>query len=279
MARTKNTERKTGLTLNSFKNVNVHGIDLLDMGKVQQLCEQKGKNVHFRIQVHTCLRCICLRIQMCICAFIDHSCLYVVDRENAILEGSNVAEKASLSSLSEFTNTPEYSPVSDAEERDANSFVVDVDCEVHTSCVGPVSTSLYKPLAHGAAYFGRKSGMAHTKQTAKKMGVAICPKAAKFPKKTLAKKPDGQNGGKGAHTKQLVAKTAHLGRVASDKCRVMPAKCSDPATGRRHCYRPGTRSLREIWYYQKRVRLLCSKLAFSYIIREICHHDLNKPDI
>ena len=49
--------------------------------------------------------------------------------------------------------------------------------------------------------------------------------------------------------------------------------------GRRHCYRPGTSSLREIWYYQKRVRLLSSKLAFSRIIREICHHDLDKPDI
>ena len=191
MARTKNTERKTGLTLNPFKNVNVHGIDLLDVGKVQQLCEQKGKNVRFRIPVHARLRCICLRIRMCICAFIDHSCLYVVDRENAILESSNVAEKASLSSLSEFTNTPKYSPVSDAEEKDADSFVVDVDCEVHTSGVGPVSTSLYKPLAHGAAYFGRKSGTAHTKQTAKKTGVVIHPKAAKFPKKTPAKKPDG----------------------------------------------------------------------------------------
>ena len=219
---------------------------------------------------------------MCICAFIDHSCLYVVDRENAILEGSNVAEKASLSSLSEFTNTPEYSPVLYVEERNADSFVVDVDCEVHTSGVGLVSTSLYKPLAHGATYFGRKSGMACTKQTAKKTGVAIHPKAAKFPKKTPAKKPDGQNGGKGAHTKQLVAKTARLGatrRVASDKCRVMPAKCSDPAKGRRHRYRPGTHSLCEIWYYQKCVGLLCSKLAFSHIIREICHHDLDKPDV
>ena len=49
MARTKNTERKTGLTLNPFKNVNVHGIDLLDVGKVQQLCEQKGKNARFCI--------------------------------------------------------------------------------------------------------------------------------------------------------------------------------------------------------------------------------------
>ena len=135
MARTKNTERKTGLTLNLFRNVNVHGIDLLDAGKVKQLCEQKGKSARFCIRVRARLRCICLCIRTCICAFIDHSCLYVVDRENAILEGSNVAEKASLSSLSEFTNTPEYSPVSDAEERDADSFVVDVDCEVHTSGV------------------------------------------------------------------------------------------------------------------------------------------------
>ena len=81
--------------------------------------------------------------------------------------------------------------------------------------------------------------MARTKQTAKKTGVAICPKVAKFLKKSLAKKPDGQNGGKGAHTKQLVANTAHLQatqRVASDKCHVMPAKFSDPATGRRHRY-------------------------------------------
>ena len=175
MARTKNTERKTGLTPNLFRNVNVHGIDLLDVGKVQQLCEQKGKNARFCIRVRARSRYICLRIRTCICTFIDHSCLYVVDRENAILEGTNVAEKASLSSLSEFTNTPEYSPVSDAEERDADSFVVDVDCEVHTSGVGPVSTSLYKPLAHGAAYFGRKSGMAHTKQRAKKTGVVHGP--------------------------------------------------------------------------------------------------------
>ena len=114
------------------------------------------------------------------------------------------------------------------------------------------------------------------------MGAAICPRAAKFLKKTPAKKPDGQSGGKGAHTKQLVAKTVHLGvaqRVASDKRHVMPAKCSDPVMGRRHRYRPGTCSLREIWYYQKRVGLLCSKLAFSCLIREICHHDLDKTDV
>ena len=48
-------------------------------------------------------------------------------------ESSNVDEQASLSPLSEFTNTPAYSPVSDIEERDAGSFAVEVDCEVQTS--------------------------------------------------------------------------------------------------------------------------------------------------
>ena len=47
-------------------------------------------------------------------------------------EDSNVNEQASLSSLSEFTNTPTYSPVSDTEERDAGSVAVEVDYEVHT---------------------------------------------------------------------------------------------------------------------------------------------------
>ena len=153
-------------------------------------------------------------------------------------ESNNVDEHASLSPLSEFTITPAYSPVSGVEEGDAGSVTVEVDCEVQTLGTG-VTKTLYKPLAHGAAYFGRKSGMAHTKKTTKKTGVAIRLRVAKFLKKTPAKKPDGQNGGKGAHTKQLVAKTVRLGvaqRVASDKCRVMPAKCSDPVTGRRHRY-------------------------------------------
>ena len=140
--------------------------------------------------------------------------------------------------------------------------------------------------------------MACTKQTAKKTGVAIRPWPAKFPQKAPKKKPatvsqtiggkgdskggGGKGGGKGAHTQQLVAKTKRLGaaqRSASNKCKVMPAKSRDPTTGWRHCYRPGTHSLQEIWYYQKRVGLLCSKMAFSRLIREICHHNMNKPDI
>lgn len=129
---------------------------------------------------------------------------------------------------------------------------------------------MYKPLAHGAAYFGREQGMAQTKQTAKKTGAAIHPWPAKFPHKLKTQATGGQSGGgkgdgrrgsgKGAHTKQLVAKTKCLGaarRIASTKCKVMPAKFGHPTTGRRHHYRPGTHSLREIWYYQKRVGLLC----------------------
>ena len=122
---------------------------------------------------------------------------------------------------------------------------------------------MYQPLAHGAAYFGRKPGIAHTKQTAKKTGVAIHPKPAKFPRKVAPKKPSGRRkgggkgGGKGvrAHTKQLVIKTKHLGaarRNAGNKFKVMPAKSGDPASGRQHHYRPSTHSLREIWYYQKK---------------------------
>ena len=57
--------------------------------------------------------------------------MYVLDKETAISkESNNVDEQASLSPLSEFTNTPEYSTVSDTEERDAGFFVIDVDCEV-----------------------------------------------------------------------------------------------------------------------------------------------------
>ena len=54
MARTKNTERKTGLVSNPFKKVNMHGVELLDVGKVQHMCELKGKDAcsHTRVCVH-----------------------------------------------------------------------------------------------------------------------------------------------------------------------------------------------------------------------------------
>ena len=51
MARTKNMERKTGLILNPFKTVNadVHGVQLIDVDKIQQLCVEKGKDTRFCI--------------------------------------------------------------------------------------------------------------------------------------------------------------------------------------------------------------------------------------
>ena len=52
MARVKNTERKTGLTPNPFNKINQHGVVLLDMEKVQQLCCQKGKDAKIHIQMH-----------------------------------------------------------------------------------------------------------------------------------------------------------------------------------------------------------------------------------
>ena len=191
-------------------------------------------------------------------------------------------EQASFSSLSEFSVTPTYSLVSlsSMEERDASSIPVEIDCEVRTFGEGvDAPKTYYQPLPHGAAYFGRKPGMARTKQTARKSGKpAINP--ARFPK---GKNPPGFSStekGKGKFAKQLVTRTQCVGRArrASDKCPVMPRKTVDPTTGRRHHYRPGTRALREIAYYQKCAGLLCSKLAFSRLFHEILLNDLCKAD-
>ena len=217
----------------------------------------------------------------------------VVDVENqAEKESKNIdvdEDQASFSSLSEFSVTPTYnqvSPLSTEEGRDASSIPVEIDCEVHTSGEGvEVPKMYYQPLPDGAAYFGRKPGMARTKQMARKSGKpAINP--AKFPK---GKVPPGEKAGtsgeagqgKGKFAKTLVARMQRIGhaRRASDKCPVMPRKVVNPATGRRHRYRPGMRALREITFYQKRVGLLCSKLAFARLFREILYKDLCKLDM
>ena len=54
MAKIKNTRKKTGLAPNPFSKVNQHGVALLDVDKVQQLCEQKGKDAtdHVRMREH-----------------------------------------------------------------------------------------------------------------------------------------------------------------------------------------------------------------------------------
>ena len=193
--------------------------------------------------------------------------------------------------MSEFSVTPTYSqvsPLSTEEEKDANSIPVEIDCKVHTSGEGvEAPKTYYQPLPHGAAYFGRKPGMARTKQTARKTGKpAINP--AKFPKgkvppgdKAGTSTGGGAGRGKGKFAKTLVARMQRIGRArrASDKCPVMRKKVVNPTTGRRHRYRPGTRALREIAFYQKRVGLLCSKLAFARLFREILYEDLLKSDM
>ena len=53
-AKVKNTERKSGLASNPFSKVNLHSVALLDVDKVQQLCQWKGKDakIHVRMQGH-----------------------------------------------------------------------------------------------------------------------------------------------------------------------------------------------------------------------------------
>ena len=209
--------------------------------------------------------------------------LYVLDKEGAThQESSNVVvdEHASLSPLSEFTITPSYSPVSGVEEGDAGSVPVEVDCEVQTLGTG-VEKSLYQPLAHGAVYFGRIPGMARTKHIANKMGATIRNRPPPATVPVAVKQPREVKEGLGVNRK-LLLKTAQIGRARhrTDRCPVMPPKSATVGTtGRCHRYRPGTRSLKEIVYYQKRVGLLIPKLPFQHMVREITHYDLQKPDI
>ena len=223
---------------------------------------------------------------------LNHIFLYVTGGKDPGVKGSNlVTERASLSPLLEFADTPAYCPVSESEEeRDARSLPVEVDCEVHTSGEGVHKDTLFRPLAHGNVYFGRdrQKSMARTKQMAKKMGEAVRtrPAPAKFPQRCGDDAQPGTSGvgkgkGKGLHRKTLVQKVKHVGRAhrRNDKCKVMPKKQTmDTGTGRRHHYRPGTHALMEIWYYQKRAGLLCSKLAFARIIREVAQ-ELRHEDI
>ena len=132
--------------------------------------------------------------------------------------------------------------------------------------------------------------MVRTKQTANKSGAAIrsrlpppkypVPVVGKQPRKQLAMKQLVKGGGKGANCK-LITKTKWIGAAhhQTDRCPVMPQKTMAEGTGRRHRYRPGTRSLREIAYYQKHIGLLVPKLPFQHLVREITYHDLNKVDI
>ena len=105
--------------------------------------------------------------------------------------------------------------------------------------------------------------MARTKQTARKTGEAAFGKG--YPSATYSK-PAG---------KKVVSKnvmdTIAAGRRRKESAtheRVMPKVQRDP-TKRYYKRKPGTRSLREIAYYQKRVKLLIPKLRFQRLFREI----------
>ena len=208
-----------------------------------------------------------------------------------IKEGSknvDVNDQASLSSLSEFSDSLAYSPISSSnDESDASSFAVVIDCEVKTSGEGISARPKFVPPFHGNVYFNRKVGIARTKQMASKSGEAIRtrPEPAKFPRRRAGKQApsgtpaaSGRGKGKGNHRKVL-NKVQCVGRArrSSDKCKVMPKKYTSDDTQRCHHYWPSTRALCEIWYYQKRYGLLCSKLAVGRLVWEIVN-DLGKGD-
>ena len=204
-------------------------------------------------------------------------------------EGSknvDVNDQASLSSLLEFSDSPAYSPISSS---NASSFAVVIDCQVKTLGEGISARSKFVPPVHGNVYFNRRIGMARTKQTASKSGEAIRtkPVPAKFPRRKAGKQAPleapaasraGRGKGKGNHRKVL-NNVQRVGRAhrSTDKCKVMPKKYTSDDTQHRHCYRPGTWALHEIWYYQKRYGLLCSKMAVGCLVREIAN-DLGKGD-
>ena len=105
--------------------------------------------------------------------------------------------------------------------------------------------------------------MARTKQTARKTGEAAFGKG--YPSATYSK-PAGKK-----VVSQNIMDTIAAGRRRKESAtheRVMPKVQRDP-TKRYYKRKPGTRSLREIAYYQKRVKLLIPKLRFQRLFREI----------
>ena len=150
----------------------------------------------------------------------------IVDKEGQVEKRSNdVDELSSQSSLSEFTNTPAYSPFEESiEERDGNSLVVEVDCEVSTTGEGS-SKALYKPLPYVQTYFNRKCQMmAHTRNMARKTDKPVKGKPARFPKggdvtltPKLSTSGGGKGGGKGKGPKKLIMKTLKVGCTCRKK--------------------------------------------------------------
>ena len=154
---------------------------------------------------------------------------------------------SSSSSLSEFSGSD-----GDSDEEVSIPVQIDVHCKVMATENQPVPVQLVKNISQTVVE------MARMKQTAKKQGT----------QGSLAKFGGGGGGkGKGKAAKQLVLQTVGVAARhcrCKDRCLVMPHGApADASTGRKKCYMPGTKSLLEITYYQKRVGLLISKLSFQ----------------
>ena len=188
----------------------------------------------------------------------------------------HVSEAASPSSvaLSEFIDTPNYD-TSDLDDRDEPPLNVVVACEVHA--IASKGDDGIDIISHNTSinHHDSPSRLARTKQmhrkgqdqNAHRKSQQIVPAiAGKEPRDFSGKK----GGGGGSKGNKIVARTLAIGkrrRVAKGKATVM-RKNSDLPVERRRKYKPGTRALLEIWYYQKRVGLICSRRCFSRLIRE-----------
>ena len=112
--------------------------------------------------------------------------------------------------------------------------------------------------------------MARTKQTARKSGEALTTQGYGATN-TYGGVAPSTSGSKGKKISSAAAGALLAGRKRKESAtheRVMPKVQRDP-TKRYYRRLPGTRSLREIAYYQKRVKLLIRKLAFQHVVREI----------
>ena len=195
--------------------------------------------------------------------------------------------------------TPNYSPVSDESfdlcfdqaqelaerqlETSGNSLQVEVHCEVHsTGERHPQDKNVENQLLSVAS----TSRMAHTKQTAKKSS-GSGKEVARFSSSSSdggtgsgsgddnnTQNPGGEAGagdGLGKGCKKLPTKvptriTKPRRCQSRNKLRCMRKDKPQNAQDRRYHYKPGTRALLEIAYYQKKWGLILSKAAFARLV-------------
>ena len=112
--------------------------------------------------------------------------------------------------------------------------------------------------------------MARTKQTARKSGQALTTQGYGATN-TYGGSAPSTSETKGKKMSSAAAGALLAGRKRKESAtheRIMPKVQRDPMK-RYYRHRPGTRSLREIAYYQKRVKLLIRKLSFQRVAHEI----------